>query len=182
MERTGTSTAPYAVVCSFDTAVDATQGDYTAYLSTRDPERLAYHSGEKPAVFWCRRLTRDEIREVRNAATQGDRYEAAFVRGVTKVVNLVHRDGAQRDWLRPDDAKVIPQSGLDYFDESEIQEVGMVIASRSLLGKALAGYFPLPGISHDALRAHTRPRAGQTIDSSTSVPPKPAAEEPPPAT
>jgi hypothetical protein len=180
------STAPFTQICWSDPAIDFTRGDAAAYYSTRDVKHLAFFDGARAAVFHCRPLTRPEIREVRNETELGDRYEAAFRRGLTKVTNLVRADGTQRDWTRPDDGsgkeKPIPDAALGDFDEAEIQEIGMVIVRRSFLTKRSGGHYPLPAICQDALRANTPRRVEPTSASSSSAQPKPEAEEPPAAT
>jgi len=166
-------TDPFKVVLASDPAIDTAASNLGQYVADRDVEALSFVDGEEPTIYWCRPLSRAEIREVRNKATEGDKYEAAFVRGLVKVERLMHPDGSRRDWLRPDDrsgkSKPIPDSALEtYFSEAEIAEVGMVVMMRSFLARSSGGYYPLPGISQAALTASLYRRAVQTRDSSSS--------------
>lgn len=178
---------PFPVVLLSDPAIDATQGEYAKYIRGRDVSHLAYFPGEQPTVFHCRLLSVAERREVGNKATEFDKYQAAFVRGLVRVERLPH-EGERRDWFRPDDhsgnAKLIPDSVLDqYFDEVMIQEVGMCIYMRSFLAKSRGAFFPVPATSQLALAALALHHAAQTPVTSTSVanssPPKAVSETAP---
>lgn len=174
----------FDVVCWSDPAIDyttaAADGSGAAYMKTRDlvAHPPAYLPGIRPAVFTCKRLTREQIRDVRNRGSDFDQYDAAFVYGVVKVRDLVHPDGVQREWHKPADGsgvdRPIPDAIMDggYFDEAEVREIGMVIWRRSFLAKRSGGHYPLPAISVDALRANTPHPAEPTPDSSNSKLPK----------
>lgn len=183
MQNTGTN--PFQVVCVSDPAIDFERGDPGTYAASRsDLSKLVYHEGERPAVFHCRVLTRAEIREVNNKGATPEtlalRLEACFARGLLRVENLRHPDGTQRDWVRNGDdsgkAKPLSDSALSYFDESEIQEIGMVIMSKSFLAKSSGGYYPLPDISRHAVAANTLRRAERIRAMATSESSKSEAE------
>lgn len=166
-------TGPFPVVLASDAAIDHAASDLSKYVSERDTSALVYHDGEQPTVYHCRPLTLQERRDVRNKATEGDRYEAAFVRGLVRVERLLHDDGQRRDWVKPDDrsgkSKPIPDSALErYFSEAAIQEVGMVVWVRSFLARGSGAFYPLPDICRHALTASLYHRAAQTSDSSSS--------------
>jgi hypothetical protein len=165
-------TDPFRVVLASDEAIDIGACDMSKYVAERDVDMLVFLEGEKPTVYWCRPLTRQEIREVRNKVSDGDRYEAAFARGLVKVERLEHANGQRLDWLRPDDrsgkSKPIPDSGLDYFSEAAIQEIGSVVWIRSFLAQSRQRLFVLPDSSRHALTARLYHRAVQTSASSNS--------------
>lgn len=166
-------TDPFAVVLAADAAIDYAASDMSKYVAERDMSALVYLDGEQPTVYHCRPLTLQERRDVRNKATDADKYEAAFVRGLVRVERLLHEDGQRRDWVRPDDrsgkSKPIPDAALErYFDEAAIQEVGMVVWVRSFLARGSQGFFPLPDISRHALTASLYHRAAQTSATSGS--------------
>lgn len=168
-----TGTAPFKVVLASDLAIDIALSDMSRYVSERDLSALVYVDGEKPTVYCCRPLTLQERRDVRNKATEGDRYEAAFVRGLVSVEDLHVSDGTRSHFSKLDDrsgkSKPIPDSALEkYFDEASIQEVGMVIWVRSFLALSSRGYYPLPDISRHALTGSLYHRAAQTSASSSS--------------
>ena len=186
------STAPFRVVVVCDPAIDHAASDLARYVSERDESALAYEAGELPTVYHCRPLTLQERRDVRNKATDADRYEAAFVRGLVRVERLLHEDGQRRDWTRPDDKsgkqKPIPDSALEaYFDEASIQEVGMVVRQKSFLPRGSGAYYPLPDISRLALTArmyrHAVPMTASRpspSDADSSPPEAPQAVTPAP--
>lgn len=169
-------TDPFAVVLAADSAIDYAASDMSKYVAERDLDALVYLDGEQPTVYWCRPLTLQERREVRNKASDADKYEAAFVRGLVRVERLLHDDGQRRDWVKTDDrsgkSKPIPDSALErYFDEGAVQEVGMVIWVRSFLARGSQGFYPLPDISRHALTAslyHRAARMSATSGSETS--------------
>lgn len=170
---TSTGTKPFPVVRIQDPAIDHSAIDLKAFLASRDPSLLKYHQGEKPTVYHCRPLTREEIREVRNKASDADKYEGAFVRGLVRVDALEMPDGSVRDWVKPDDysgkSKPIPDAELERcFSEADIQEVGMVIWLRSFLAKSSAGTFPLLPMSQSAAVANMYRRAERMSVSASS--------------
>lgn len=176
-------TGPFAVVLASDAAIDHGASDLSKYVAERDTSVLVYHDGEQPTVYHCRPLTLQERRDVRNKATEGDRYEAAFVRGLVRVERLEHDDGQRRDWVKPDDrsgkSKPIPDSALEkYFSELAIQEIGAVIWCRSFLDKRTGALCPLPDISRHALTGSLYRRAAPTSDSSSSAQSSEPAEAP----
>jgi hypothetical protein len=175
-------TDPFRVVLASDEAIDIGACDMSKYVAERDVDMLVFLEGEKPTIYWCRPLTRQEIREVRNKATDGDRYEAAFARGLVKAELLEHANGERRDWVRTDDrsgkSKPIPDTGLDYFSEAAIQEIGAVIWIRSFLGRNRPGFFVLPGTSQHAMTASLYHRAARTIALLNSATSSDRAAEP----
>ena len=183
MNHPGTQ-ALFKVYRISDIAIDDPVGPGALkYSTTRDPSHLSFVDGSKPETFWCRVLTRSEIRECRRA-TAAECYEAAFCRGLVKVEGLRNEHGEQRDWERPDDrsgkSKPIPDSTLErHFDEATIQEIGMVVYQRSFLARTTGDYYPLPGICRDALAASIHHRAVVMSASSSSAETKPAPEAPP---
>jgi len=164
-----TGTGPYKVILASDPAIDVALSDMSKYVSERDVSALVFEDGAAPTVYHCRPLTLQERREVRNKATEGDRYEAAFVRGLVRVENLLRPDGRRTDFStdmlsdKSGKSKPIPDSALEsYFDEASVQEVGMVIWVRSFLAQSSRGYYPLPDISRHALTGSLYHRAART--------------------
>jgi hypothetical protein len=179
----------FRVITVSDPAIDHAACDLSTYVSERDESVLRFVEGEAPTVYVCRPLTLQERRDVRNKATEADRYEAAFVRGLVRVERLLHPDEQRRDWVRPDDKsgkqKPIPDSALElYFSEASIQEVGMVILMKSFLAKGSGHFYPLPDISRHALTATLYRHVVQTNDSATqpSASGSSPQEAPPPET
>jgi|GEM_PF-1480350 len=178
-------TGPFKVIRCCDPAIDDPVGAAALkYSTTRDVSLLSFLPDAKPTVFNCRLLTISERRQVRNLPSQGDQYEAAFARGLVSVENLARDDGSVvASWTRPTDMsgkeKPIPDRSLDEnFDEATIQEIGMVILSRSFLARTSGQYFPLPAICRDALSASLLRRAELMIASSSSAATKPPPEAP----
>lgn len=172
---------PFKVIRCCDPAIEDPVGtDALKYSTTRDVSLLKFIPDTKPTVFHCRHLTISERRQVRNQASDADRYEAAFVRGLVSVTDLVRDDsGARIQWSRPTDHsgkdKPIPDKILEEcFDEATIQEIGMVIYSRSFLERTSGQYYPLPAICRDALSATVVERARRLAEqmnaSSSSAP------------
>jgi hypothetical protein len=167
-------TDPFRVVLASDAAIDIGASDMSRYVAERDVDALVFFEGEQPTVYRCRPLTLQERREVRNKATEADRYEAAFVRGLVRVEHLVHPNGERATWIKTDDRsgknKPIPDSALEaYFDEAAVQEVGMVVWVRSFLARGSQGYFPLPDISRHALTGSLYHRAARMSALSNSA-------------
>lgn len=163
----------FRVILVSDNAIDNASSDMSKYVSERDEKSLSFVEGESPTVYVCRPLSLQERRDVRNKATEADRYEAAFVRGLVRVERLMHPDGQRRDWVRPDDKsgkqKPVPDSALElYFSELAIQEVGMVVLMRSFLASGSGAFYPLLDISRHALTATLYHRAPPTSASPTS--------------
>jgi len=160
----------FPVVRIFDAAIDHAASDLAAYAHERDVSKLAFLEGQTPTIFYVRTLTLSERREVRNKATDGDRYEAAFARGLVRVASLQYPDGGVRDWVRNDGAKPKPlgDAALEYFSEADVQEIGLVVLARSFLPRGSAVSLPLPATSQHALTALFLHRAGQTKDSASS--------------
>ena len=172
----GTNT--FKVILASDPAIDVTASDMSKYVGERDVSALVFDDGAYPVVYHCRPLTLRERREVRNKASDGDRYEAAFVRGLVTVENVIRPDGRRVDFStdmlsdKSGKSKPIPDSALEsYFDEVAIQEVGMVIWFRSFLAQSSRAYYPLPDISRHALTAslyHRAARMSATAPSETN--------------
>ena len=104
--------------------------------------------------------------------------------GLVKVEAIEYPDGSRREWVRPTDhsgrEKPVPDDALDrFFDESCVQEIGMVIMQRSFLAHTKGHWYPLPGICQDALRARLLLRAVLTPASSSSPDSRPPAEAQP---
>jgi hypothetical protein len=183
----GTGTKPFEIIRASDDAWrDEQLPAYETYVyggRVATPELLASFA-ERPTIYWGRPLTKSEQREVRNKTSEGDQYEAAFVRGLVKVENLEREDGSRYDWIRPDDRsgkpKIITDAELmEHFDEAIVEEIGMVIRNRSFLGRTKGAFFPLPAISLAAVLARKPRPAAQTSGSSNSDATKPPAEAPP---
>lgn len=175
-----TGTKPFPIVRISDPAIlSSGKADFGRYCITRDFSLLKFADGLKPEVFWGRPLDAQERREVANKTTDRDQWEAAFVRGLVRVENLMRHDtGEQRDWAKPDDAsgreRMLTDEVLDaFFDEATIQEIGMVIRNRSFLGRTRGVSYPLPAISLSAQEARGNAlRAALMAVSSDSVPNK----------
>jgi len=170
MSGTGT----FQVILASDASIDVEASEMGRYYTERDLDALVFVDGESPTVYHCRPLTLQERRDVRNKATDPDRFEAAFVRGLVRVERLLHDDGQRRDWVKPDDrsgkSKTIPDSALEkYFDEAAVQEVGMVIWVRSFLARGSRGFYQLPAICQHALTASLYHRVVRTNASSSSA-------------
>lgn len=179
-----TGTGPFPIVRCCDPAIaDPVGPEALRYSVNRDFSLLKFADDIKPTVFHARLLTISERRQVRNLPSQADQYEAAFARGLMSVDNLVREEGGQPiQWTRPNDSsgkeKVVPDKILDdSFDEATIQEIGMVILSRSFLARTSGQYFPLPAICRDALSATLYRRAERMSASSSSAATKPPAAE-----
>ncbi len=179
-------TGSFPVVLLSDPAIDYAASNFEAFLRERDPAHLVYHEGEQPTVFHCRVLTLQERRDVRNKASDADRHEAAFVRGLEKVDAVRNASSDRPGWYRSTtkDGKQrnVPDSDLeDIFSESQVQEVGSVIWHRSSLPlyQGCAVTYPLLDISQRALMVN-RPRSAVAPTQSASDKPHPA--EPPQAT
>ena len=184
-----TGTGPFKIVRCADPAIEDPVGlNALKYSTTRDFSLLSFAPDAKPTVFHGRPLTISEQRAVRNCVSDADKYEAAFVRGLVKVDDLVREDGGQpMQWVRPTDHsgkdRVIPDSVLEeYFDGATVQEIGMVIYYRSFLARTPGAYFPLPDICRAAAQATLFRRAVRMNDSSSSAATKPAVEAPPATT
>ncbi len=176
------STAPFKVVRLYDPAIDIEGCNINDYVTSRDVSTLRYLEGARPAVYHCRPLTRAEIREVRNKASDADRYEAAFVRGLIKVEQLYREDGSRSDWARDEDksgkARPIHDSVIEaLFAESDVQEIGAVILARSFLANGSQAFYPLLRISQDALTGSLLHRAERKARSSSSDAGKPQHAE-----
>ena len=181
-------TAPFPVVLLSDPAIDFAASNYEAFLRERDPSHLAYADGETPTVFHCRVLTLQERRDVRNKATDPDRFEAAFVRGLVRVTGVYRANGERGDWYREvsKDGKerLVSERDLEtLFSESMIQEIGAVIWHRSSLPfrPGCVVTFPLLDISQRALmETRRRPVAASTPSASDKpqhVAPQPAMSD-----
>jgi hypothetical protein len=173
---------PLRIIRSFDEAIDTERSDLAAFYNTRDESALVFHEGELPTVFHARLLTHAEFREIWSKSTDNERFEAAFVRGISRVERLLHDDGQRRDWVRPDDKsgkqKPIPDAVLEqYFDVASVVDVGAVVYHRSFLHRSSGHYCPLPDISLRALTARMYHHVAQT----TASPPSPSdADSSPP--
>lgn len=176
-------TGPFPVVVVSDPAINFDESDYKSFLASRDPKHLVYHEGEHPTVYTCRPLTLQERRDVRNKATDADRYEAAFVRGLVRADRVYKPDGSRGEWTRSEgkDGKQRLVSDADLetlFAEATVQEVGAVIWHRSSLPfrPGCEVTFPLLGISRDALmEIRPRPAAAPSLPASDS--PQPAEQQ-----
>lgn len=152
------STAPFPVILISDPAIDTEATDYVAFLRERDVASLAFRDGEEPTVYHCRPLTLQERRDVRNKASDADRHEAAFVRGLVRVERLHMANGSRGEWRRESDKsgkeKLVSDRDLEtLFSELVVQEVGSVIWHRSSLPfrPGYAVCYPLLDISQRAL-------------------------------
>jgi hypothetical protein len=188
--RSGTK--PFKIIRVYDEAIQcqtpAEAEAFGRYCTSRDAEELSFVQGA--TVFWGRPLTVSERRTVANKSSDRDKYEAAFVLGLVKVENQEYPDGSRKEWVRPTDQsgkeKPIPDDALDdFFDETCVQEIGMVIAQRSFLAHTKGHWYPLPAICQHVLAARLLLRAGQTSASSTSpgskAPAGPATPASPPS-
>lgn len=180
------STAPFKIVLLSDPAIDIEASDYNAFLRERDISALAFRDGEEPTIYHCRTLSLQERRDVRNKATDPDRHEAAFVRGLVRVSGLHAANGTRVEWRRESDKtgkeRIVSDRDLEtLFSETALQEVGAAIWHRSSLPLSPGSVvcFPLLDISRHALMAIRLPRADA---SATSASDKPQHEGQPPAT
>lgn len=156
----GLGSGPFKIIRCCDPAIDDPVGPVALrYSHERDASKLTFIEGLKPTVFHARLLDLQERRDVRNKASDADKFEAAFVRGLLSVTDLVREEGGQPiQWTRPDDksgkARIIPDRTIEEnFDEATVQEIGSVIYYRSFLARTSGQYFPLPAICRDALSA-----------------------------
>ena len=126
---------PFTHILSFDPTIDMEKSNLAEYIVNGcNPEVLGFLDGKKPMLFHCKRLTRDEIKSVRNAGSPQDSNEAAFKRGLIKVDGLVKPDGNRYDWFKQENVALITDKILEaYFSESMIQEVGAIIWQNSVL-------------------------------------------------
>jgi len=181
-----TGTQPFKIVRvyahddSISLATPEANAAYEAYHRDRDFSKLHFVPGAQPTVYYGRCLTPSEVRHVRNRGSLEDQYEAAFLLGLTKVVNLEYPDGVRREWVMPTDHSGKPKALPDderakFFDEAIVQEIGMVIRQRSFLDRQKERWYPLPAICRDVLAGRLLRRAVQTIDTSSSPPSSPPA-------
>lgn len=182
------SSDTFQVVRVYDPAIDhdTPEDAWRKFLNERDHSGLVYFDGKKPVVFHCRPLSIDERRQLRSCATEEDKHEAAFARGVVRVERHVHPDGDARDFYRPTDtgakARPIPDSMLALFGEEDVQEIGAVVLARSFLARDRPASYRLLATSLHALAALRLHRAAAMNATSPSAETKPQAEAQPPAT
>lgn len=175
----GSSDTPIPVIRIYDPAIDHTNPvvneAFNTYGLTRDPELIAKicKPGEAPTRFVVRRATRKGVRYIRAGETLDERHERAFAVCVVRVEDRRTPDGRRTTIEIPDGegARPMPESLLERFDESDIQEIGGVALGLSFLSREMPAYFPPPAISWRALEALMYRRAEPTSDSEPSSPP-----------
>lgn len=173
----------FEIVCRYDEAIDAdamTPEDKARFRDEFDVSALAFVPGEKPARFFARRLRNSEMEDCAAQPHDPARYRLAFSLALTRAVDL--RSGDERKtWTRPT-PKPLNEKALDEFDFADIQEVGLAIYARSLLGKGRPAALPLPATSQRALEALVSRRVAQKMkraaDQSSAPPEAPAEARP----
>lgn len=110
------------------------------YSTERDIETLTIPPEAQPIIFVCRDLTRGQRRMVRGQPGDDGQYDMAFRFGVVEIQNLPTPQGPRT--VRP--ARARPDEPLDDdamdalgLSEDDEQEIGMVIKSRSFLGRGV---------------------------------------------
>ncbi len=168
----------FTVVCRYDEAIDAeamTSEERDQFRETGDVAALKFLSGEKPALWHCRRLRTSEMRDVHAQPNDAGKYEAAFARGLVRVENL--RVGSERQSMgRPSD-KPLNDRALDGYDPGDVLEVGAAIYGRSVLGKGRPAAWPQPATSRLAVAALVVRRVEARRISDLSDRSKPPAAE-----
>lgn len=184
------------VIPLHDVAIDLVRSDLSEYARTRDLAHVVLTDGARPERWWIRPLTLSERRAIRSLATDEDRYEGAFVRGVVRG-EWRDRAGAWRSYVRADEAPM-RDDVLGEIPEASVLEIGMVALARSILPFGSPVPWPLPRGSQAALQARllrsaalpttsapsgsgARAEAPPTTSAPRSAPPGDATAETPPA-
>lgn len=174
------SSRPFDVVRCYDPAIDDALGRMRAeYAIHRDISKLRFREGEKPIVFKCRRLTRQQRRRCQEASSDAARNELAFAFGVLEIRDLPIN--AERPELgvqvytphRASPELQMSDDSLDRVGDVDIQEIGAVIWHTSFLAVGLPLRVPLLPTSQDAClqvlaRLAERTRASETREAERS--------------
>lgn len=146
------------------------------YSTGRDMATLEIPPESSPVIFTCRVLTRTQRRMVRNQSGDAAQFDLAFRFGVQSIRNLPTPTGprtVQPSRSRP--GEPITDDGMDALglSEDDEQEIGMVIRTRSFLGRGVPlscpqlasslHAFSVVAVHHAELR---RARQTQTDDPS----------------
>lgn len=137
-------------ILSFDPAICVEKSELAKYMTDGncDPKHLVFLEGSKPMIWHLKKLTREEIKTVRNAGSSSDSCEAAFKRGLVKVENLRMPNGEIKDWYKQDDKSIIIDKVIEaYFSESQVQEIGAIIWQKSVLMVGSTAPYVLPPTS-----------------------------------
>ena len=172
----------FQIVCRYDEAIDAeamTPEDRAAYRDNFDVSLLKFVPGERPAIFFARRLKNSEMEECASQATVAAAHRTAFAFGIMRVSDLRVGD-ERRTWTRST-PKPLNTAALDDFDFADIQEIGSAIYGRCHLGKGRPAAWPLPATSQRALEALVSRRVAQKmrLAAAQSSEPAEAAEAAP---
>lgn len=154
----------FEIVCRYDEAIDAdamTSEDKARFREEFDVSALAFIPGDRPARFFARRLSNSEMEECAAQPHEPARNRLAFSLALTRAVDVRHGD-ERKTWTRPT-PKPLNNKALDEFDFADIQEVGLAIYARSLLGKGRPAALPLPPTSQRALEALVSRRVAQKM-------------------
>lgn len=146
--------------------------DIVRYRETRDLEDLSLPPNAKPIVFTCRLLTRAQRRHVKSMQDGYLRHEAAFAYGVTSIAGLPRGNGKVEDVTphRHGRHEPIPDDELDRLElgDDDIEDIGLVILTKSTLGKGVPLRCPvLDSSRHAWLAVATSHRAEQSTDNET---------------
>lgn len=125
------------------------------YAQFRDIDTLKFvdPAQGKPMIFWCRRLSRDQRKNVTTA--EGDHWEMmrrCFRFGVLRVENYVNDSGDTETYVakRKEDAEAADVSVLDDFGDVDVREIGNVIWGQSFLARGVPLRLRLLDTSQDA--------------------------------
>jgi hypothetical protein len=117
------------------------------YREERDVTTLRFVDGKKPTMFRFRRLSRSDLRMIESRFSQTEKHELAFSRGVVEVLfsDGVIRRPAGTSWK--DDE-------LDLFDWLDIEDIGGVVLTRSIVPLDCAIVYAASGSCRDVSAAN----------------------------
>lgn len=142
------------------------------YSADRDLEMLTIPPEATPIVFTCRLLTRSQRRMVRSQPGDGNQFDMAFRFGVLSIANMPTENGprtVQPPRGNPDEP--ITDDAMDTLDlsENDEQEIGMVIRTKSFLGRGVQLSCPQLDSSLHAYCVEAARHAEQKRDSVTNT-------------
>lgn len=146
------------------------------YGHSLDLETLTIPPEAKPIIFVCRLLTRQQRRMVRSQPGDSNQFDMAFRFGVMQIKDLPTETGprtvtpARAQPYEPITDDTMDQLGLSEDDE---QEIGMVIRTKSFLGRGVPLSCPqldssLHAYSVVAVRHAEQKRASETQQDDAS--------------
>ena len=154
----------FEIVCRYDEAIDAdamTSEAKARFREEFDVGALLFIAGERPTRFFARRLRNSEMEECAAQPHDPARHRLAFALAMLRATDLRSGDD-RKTWVRST-PKPLNEKALDEFDFADIQEVGLAIYARSLLGKGRPAALPLPPTSARALEALVSRRVAQRM-------------------